>query len=175
MKNSGKVALGGIVAAIALLVMLVAYFPSLTYAVPALAGAILIIIVIEISPKWAFLVYLVVAFLALLICEKEASILFVSFFGYYPIVKAKLERLHHRIIEWALKFLLFNGAVVLAYFVIIYLFLIPLDIGFMKEYGLPILLALGNVVFLIYDIGMTRMITVYLATWHKKINRFTRN
>ena len=115
MKKSGKVALGGIIAAFAILIMLIAWFPSLTYAVPAIAGALLIIIVIEINAKWAFLVYLVVAFLALLICEKEASILFVGFFGYYPIIKAKLETLKNRVFEWVLKFLLFNSAVILAY------------------------------------------------------------
>ena len=174
MKKSGKVALGGIIAAFAILVMLIAYFPSLTYAVPAIAGAILIIIVIEINAKWAFLVYLVIGFLALLICEKEASVLFVSFFGYYPIIKAKLEGLKNRVFEWVLKFIIFNIAVILAYFIIINLFLIPLDVGFLKKYGVPVLLVLGNVVFLLYDIGLTRVITLYLATWHKRINKFTR-
>lgn len=174
MKKSGKVALGGIIAAFSILILLIAWFPTLTYAAPALAGAILILIVIEVNAKWAFLVYLVVSVLALLICEKEATILFIVFFGYYPIVKAKLERLHNRMFEWVLKLLLFNVAVILAYLVIINVFLIPLDIGFLNKYGVPVLLGLGNVVFLLYDIGLTRVISFYLASWHKKINKLTR-
>ena len=81
MKHTGKIAVGGIISALALAVMYVSYFPYLTYAVPAIAGTILIVIVIEIDFKWAMLVYAVIAVLSMFLMEPEAKILFTFFFG----------------------------------------------------------------------------------------------
>ena len=58
MKQSSKCAIGGIVSALSLVLMIsVAIIPFLTYALPALAGVLIIFIVIEIDKKWAFGVY----------------------------------------------------------------------------------------------------------------------
>ena len=52
MKQSSKCALGGIVAALSLVLMIsVAIIPFLTYALPAVAGALIIFIVVEIDRK----------------------------------------------------------------------------------------------------------------------------
>lgn len=45
----------------------------------------------------------------------------------------------------------------------------------MKKYGAAaawILLALGNVVFLIYDIALTRLITLYMLKWRKSFKGY---
>ena len=94
MKKSGRVALGGMMASLSLVVMLAAYFPYVTYALPALAGCFLVIISIEINKKWAFVVYAAVGALSFLVCEKEAAVLYIFFFGYYPILKAVFEQFH---------------------------------------------------------------------------------
>ena len=52
MKQSSKCAIGGIVAAVSLVLMIsVAIIPFLTYALPAVAGLFIVFIVIEIDKK----------------------------------------------------------------------------------------------------------------------------
>ena len=87
-KNSTKTAIGGIIAALSIVLMLLtSAIPTLTYAIPAIAGLLLVIIVIEVNKKWAFGVYFVVGVLSmLLVADKEAAVMYVMFFGYYPII-----------------------------------------------------------------------------------------
>ena len=66
MKNTKKITLCGIFVALSVAIMLVSYFPYLTYSVPAVAGLCIMVIVIEYNWKWAFLGYLASAFLVFL-------------------------------------------------------------------------------------------------------------
>ena len=67
--------------------------PLLVYALPALAGSLLVIIVIEISMKWAFVTYTTVGILSLFTTSnKEAAVLFIMYLGYYPIVISLFEK-----------------------------------------------------------------------------------
>lgn len=87
-------------------------------------------------------------------------------------IKSFLESRLPRWLEWIVKFLIFNVAMVLAYVVIIFVFGIPLDE--MEEFGkyaIPILLGMGNVVFFVYDIALTRVISAYLHRWRKMFHR----
>lgn len=174
MKQSSKTAFGGILTALSVVLMfLTGIIPFLTFALPALAGALLILIVMEIGPKWALSVYAAVSILSLLVvADKEAAMMYAAFFGYYPVIKSFLESRLPRWLEWIVKFLIFNVAMVLAYVVIIFVFGIPLDE--MEEFGkyaVPILLGMGNVVFFVYDIALTRVIGAYLHRWRQMFHR----
>ena len=174
MKQSSKTAFGGILTALSVVLMfLTGVIPFLTFALPALAGALLILIVMEIGSKWALCVYAAVSILSLLVvADKEAAMMYAAFFGYYPVIKSFLESKLPRVFEWIVKFLIFNAAMVLAYLVIIFVFGMPLDE--MEEFGrysVPILLGMGNVVFFVYDIALTRVIGAYLHRWRKSFHR----
>ena len=110
MKSVKKVALGGMVAALCIvLMMLTGLLPMAEFALPALAGVLLIMLVVEISPKWAFLVYLAVAILSLLLApSKDSAVFFTAFLGWYPIAKSKLENIKKPVLEWVWKVLIFN-------------------------------------------------------------------
>lgn len=178
MKNSAKTALGGMIAALSLVVMLLtAVIPYLEYALPALAGALLVLMVIEINKKWAFCAYVAVSILSFLIlANKEAAMMYIAFFGYYPILKPALEgKIKQNWLCWLLKALVFNAAVVAAYFIIVKAFGIPIED--LEEYGtkiLPFLLLLGNLMFVLYDICITRLVTLYLLKWQKKFRKLFR-
>lgn len=77
MNQSGKVALGGIITAVCTVLMfLTGLIPIGTYALPAIAGVLLMVIVIELGSKWAWMVFLAVSLLsALLAADKEAVLL----------------------------------------------------------------------------------------------------
>ena len=165
MKQSSKTAFGGILTALSVVLMfLTGVIPFLTFALPALAGALLIL---------ALCVYAAVSILSLLVvADKEAAMMYAAFFGYYPVIKSFLESKLPRVFEWIVKFLIFNAAMVLAYLVIIFVFGMPLDE--MEEFGryaVPILLGMGNVVFFVYDIALTRVIGAYLHRWRKSFHR----
>lgn len=167
--------MGGIASALCLLLMLLTIIPIATYTMPALAGMVLIVVVIENGYSTAAMVYAAVSFLSLFICpDKEAAVLFVGFFGYYPILKGKLEKIRSHALEYAAKFLVFNIAVIASYLVIIYLFGLQgvlEDVGPLGQYSVLALLALGNVVFWIYDVALSRIITAYREVLRKKIFR----
>ena len=175
-RKSYSTALGGIVAALAVVLMFfTGLFPFATYALPALAGLLMVVIVIDFDYKWALSVYAVVCILSILLTpDREAAIMFIAFFGYYPIVKSVFEKFKSRILEWVLKFLVFNVAVIGAYYVIINFLGMPDIMGEINElgkYGLWIFLGLANITFLIYDIAITKLITLYLKWFKPKFLR----
>lgn len=173
MKQSSKTAICGMIAALSVVIMMLTIIPVMTYAAPAFAGIMLMLIVIEINKKWAFGVYAAVGILSLLLAtDKEASVMYVAFFGYYPIIKAVLESKLPRVLEWIVKFLIFNVTMVAAYFVLIRVFGISMeDMNELGKYGPLILLGMGNVVFLVFDIAITRIATLYLLKWQKQFRK----
>ena len=163
--------MGGIMAALSLVLMLIStVVPFLTYVLPAFAGAVLIIMVIEIGKGWAGITYATVSLLSLiLLADKETAMMYVAFFGYYPIVKNIYETKLPKILCVIAKFLTFNASVVAAYFILIYVFAIPIE-G-LDDFGkltIPILLVMGNVLFVLYDFVLTRFITIYSLRFRKR-------
>ena len=101
--------------------------------------------------------------------DREAAAMFVLFFGYYPILKSVLERIRLRVVEYLLKFIIFNVAIVASYLIIINVLGISEileEFGELGKYGVWIMLGMGNVVFLLYDITITRLISIY-TRWLK--------
>lgn len=174
-KVSFKVSLGGIVSALCLILMFMTYFmPILYLALPAIAGVLLVVMVVEINKQSALVTYVAVSILSLLIADKESAVLFIFFFGYYPIIKSVYERIKNNAVCWAVKILTFNISVIIAYKIIISVFGI-VDIldefSFFGQYGLLIILLLCNGVFVIYDIALTRLISTYINWFRPKFLR----
>lgn len=158
--------------ALAVAFMLLSYFPYLTFAIPGIAGLFIMAIVIEINCKWAIGGFLASAFFVLLFAEPESASIFVGFLGYYPILKASLEKLRKPIVEWIIKIVSFNIAVCGVYFLLSKLTGFSTEeFGRFAEYGVWILLALGNIVFVIYDIAVSRAAMVYMSVIHPKLSK----
>lgn len=176
MKQSVKIALGGILGALSLVCMMLTLFPFATYALPAVAGAVLIPIVVEIGVRWGWTVYAAVALLSLLIApDKQAAAMYVAFFGYYPLIKAVVERMKSRAAEWLVKLGIFNAAMVGTYLLLIYAFELPLEEFELFGWNLPLVFLLaGNVVFVIYDIALTNVISLYIQQLHPRLSRLFR-
>ncbi len=163
-KQSTRVALGGISASLALtLLFLSSLFPFALYAVPAMAGIALLPIGIELGLSVAGVSYAAVALLGLLILpDREVAMLFLSFFGYYPILKLKIDRaIHSRLLLLLIKFVLFNTAMIGCYGVLILLFGMTQVASELKNgFGL-LLLAIGNVTFPIYELALRNVLIFY--------------
>lgn len=171
MKQSGKVALGGILGALSLIFMLLTVIPVGTYALPAVAGAVLIPVAIEAGLRSGWMDFIAVSLLVLFVTpDMEAKVLFISFFGYYPLMKATLEKHHKRWMEWLLKLALFNVTMVLSYLLMLFVFHLPMDEFVVNGMNLAYLfLLVGNVVFVIYDLALTNVISSYMRVLHPKL------
>ena len=172
MKKNKKIALCGMISALSLVIMLASYIPYFTYAVPAAAGIVFCVIVIEIGFKYSMASYFCTAVLAFFLCEKEAAVLFVLFFGYYPILKAVIEKyIKKRPVEYLLKFLVFNVSIVVSYALLIFVFKLPVDdMGPLSpKVMLLLLLVAGNVAFWVYDIAITRLVAMYYQRLRKHL------
>lgn len=173
-KSSVVVSICGLFAALSVVVMLLAHIGVLTYAVPALAGALLVIIYLELGVKNAFTVYLAVSVLSFLICEKEAALCYILFFGYYPVLKAFIEKISKKSLQWVLKVLLFTVSFVLVFILGVYVFGIPIDnMGYGIWYIVGLFAGL-EVMFVLYDIALTRVITLYLVAYREKFRKLMR-
>ncbi|MBE6737250.1 MAG: hypothetical protein E7566_01145 [Ruminococcaceae bacterium] len=174
-KNIGKtysLAFASVIAALSLVFMFITTFiPIGTYALPCIAGAMLAAVVLESGYISAFVVYFVVSVLSvLLVGDKEAVLYYIVFLGFYPIVKGLFERIKLKPLQYALKFILFNVCIVSAFFIGISVLSIPKESFELFGVYLPwVFLIMGNIVFIIYDICLTRIITQYANIWRKKI------
>lgn len=152
----------------------VAIIPFLTYALPAVAGLFIVFIVIEIDKKWAFGVYCTVAILGmLLVPDKEVAVMYLAFFGYYPILKSLIEAKVPTVLGWITKVLTFVSTMVVSYYLMIKLMGVTIDET--EDFGMmayPILLGMGTFAFVMYDIALTKMITLYLMRWQKLFKRY---
>lgn len=174
MKQSSKCALGGIIAALSLVLLIsVAIFPFMEYALPAVAGALVILMVIETDKKWAFGVYCAVAILGLfLVPNKEVAIMYFAFFGYYPILKAMIESRLPSALSWIIKVGTFVATMVVSYAFMMRFMGVTIDET--EEFGMiaiPILLGVGAFTFILYDIALTKMVMLYLMKWQKHFKR----
>ncbi len=171
-KQTAYLTLSAITAALITAVMLSSYFPFLTYAVPAVAGALIIIPLAEAGKGYALATYIVSSLLVLLFAEPEAKLMYVCFFGFYPVLKAVLEKIRLRFIEYLLKLASFNGAVTLVYMVFAKLFMIEVEgIGDFGKYSVLILYIMGNFAFIIYDICISRLCALYISRLHQRVKK----
>ena len=152
--------------------MLMSYFPYFTYAVPAVTGLLTMMLVIEINVKWAFAAYIAASVLVFIFAEPESKLMYICLFGYYPIVKALIERINKPAIEWILKLAVFNVAAIMIYAVFAGMFGVSIDdFSTLGKYGAYIFLGFGNAVFVLYDITVSRISGTYIYRIHPKVKK----
>lgn len=149
---ASSVALGGVLAALAVVVMcLGTIIPVATYVCPMLCALLLQVVLKTCGVRIAWAWYGAVAILSLLLApDKEAAAVF-AFLGYYPIVKPRLDKTRLR---WLWKGLLFNASVLVMYWLLLRVFGLAQVAEDFEEIGvvmLIVLLILGNVTFFLLD------------------------
>lgn len=163
---SYRVALGGIVSALCLVTMFLAgILPALYLLLPMIAGVLLMIIAEEVNTPWALLTYISVSILSMFITfDKEAALIFIMFFGHYPIIRPYICKIPLRLLRAAVKLILFNACVIAYFYVTVYIFGLKEMLEQFDEfgkYGAEIMLIMANVVFVLYDINLDSLHTIY--------------
>lgn len=145
-------ALGGVLGALAVVIMsLGTLIPVMTYVCPMACALLLEVVRLTCGQRVAWAWYGAVAILGLLLSpDKEAAALY-AFIGYYPIVKPKMDG---KKLSWLYKGVLFNGCIVLMYFFLLRILGMEALAEEFRELGgimLLVLLLLGNVTFFLLD------------------------
>ncbi|MBR3666914.1 MAG: hypothetical protein IKN66_07150 [Ruminococcus sp.] len=175
-KLAFKIALGGVITSLCLFFMFCSGFlPMLDYTIPTFAGFLMVIMIVETNAGWAFTTYVAVSLLSLLITPNiQASLLFVIFMGYYPILKYFLDKLKNRPLAWAIKLIAFNAAVVLFYILFQFVFMTEDLLEGLESFGKyaeAVLLLGANVFFLIYDRLIGQLTGIYVNWFRRRILR----
>ena len=95
---------------------------------------------------------------------------YVLFFGYYPIVKSCAEKLKNNILKWAVKLIVFNAALSALWFGFSALIFLPAILNL----GTTLIYILGNLVFIVYDIGLSRLISFYIMRISRHVKKTDR-
>ncbi len=175
MRESSKAALGGIIAALSVSMMLITYIsPVLVYTAPVFAGMFLLIIVEEIGYHWAFGTFTAVSLLSVfMIADKEAAVFYTMLFGYYPILREFIcSKLRNRLLLFLIKLLIFNTALFGAIAICNYVF--HIDYSEFSEGGkimAALYIVMMNAVLFLYDMLIAKFTLLYKKRLQKKIRK----
>ena len=164
-----RVALTAVLAAVSLILLyLSTLLPTGRMGIVALAGLTPAAAVVSSGVGAGVLCYAGTGILALILLpDKGGALLYLLFFGLYPIVKYAVERLRRLPLELFLKLVIFNGVLTVFCFVLRAVLLSAMPAA---GQALWLVYAGGNVVFLLYDFGFSQVISFYV----RRIDRVLR-
>ena len=166
MKQTKLIAVGAVLCAVGVVLLYLGSVSQvLDLSCAALASILVTYAVIEMRGIWPYLVYIVTSLLSLLLLpDKFGAVVYTVFAGYYPIVKYYVEKMMHGVAEWAVKLILFNAALTGVILISKKVLMMPDDEIAFKW----IVYLVCNVVFILFDIALTRLITLYLVKFRKR-------
>lgn len=172
-KTSKQIALGGLSAALCIVIMMTtALIPFATYALPALAGILLIPIAVEFGISTAWITYSAVSLLSILMVpDRETALMFIAFFGYYPFLKLKLDTVKLRLVRIFLKLAIFNITISASYMALIWVFGLYYLAGELQGGFGIVLLVIGNIFFPVYERALKNVTLLYYHRIRKTLFR----
>lgn len=170
------VSLCGIMCGLALAVMFfLSMIPAFEYISPAVAGVLVWVVRERLGVKYGMVSYIAVGALIMFFSPNyEASMMYVFLLGYYPIIREFILRLKNRFLQWLLKLTIYVSTSVLCYLLLIYLFGMSQlleDMGEFGRYGPLVLLGMGAVAFVMYDIFLSLFAPFYEKILKPKIQK----
>lgn len=172
MKRSVKAAVGGISAALSVAFMFCgSLLYVFTYVVPMILGLLMMTVKKTFSSSCAWCVYIAVSILSLIIVpDKETVLMYVLFFGYYPIIRPGIEKIKVKPLRYFIKFLLFNISVAAVELIAYFVFGIPFfeDSSFSAAM-IIVFAALMNVTFALYEFLLNNFMILYERKLEKRI------
>lgn len=173
MKNSLKIAFCGITTALSILFMFLGGVIYLfSYIMPMLAGVLMIMVKKTFGTSSAVLTYVSTSLLSfILVADKECMLMYVMFFGFYPILKCYLEKIKNKPVRFIVKSVIFNLLMLLVQVILFYVFGIPF---FENEGGIALMVlfvVMLNILFIVYDFMLNKILIVYEIKLEPRIKR----
>ena len=134
------------------------------------ASLFAIFAVIEYGAGAAWSIYGVTGIISvILLPQKLPAAMYILFFGFYPIIKEKIESVSKKVLQWALKEVVFNLCLVV-------LMVLGTKLLYLDTNGLfvfeAVFFLLANFTFVIYDIALTRLISLYIYKLRSKFKGY---
>lgn len=164
MRKSVKAAVAGMSAAVSVaLLFMSGFFYVFTYVAPMIVGMLICALKKTFSSSTALCVYLATSILSLiLVPDKESALIYILFFGYYPLIKRPIEKIKHKIFSIILKFAVFNVSLLITELISVFVFNIPFfEDGVFSATMLALFTILMNIVFVLNDIMLSAFIKIY--------------
>lgn len=173
MKNSKVIAYSGVATALSVVMLFLgSIFWVLGYTMPLVASLVMIILLDSISQKSALLTFVSTSVISfILLNDKECVLLYVLFFGYYPLIKDKINDIQPKFLSYLLKFVTFNAAMVLTQILCVYVFGIPFD-DMLGKWGIVVFVLCLNLVFVVFDKLYTLLLRLYRIKLKKKVEKY---
>lgn len=171
---SYKIALGGTLASMCLMCQFITgVFPVFYIIMPMICSLLVTVMATETNTRWALLMFLAVSILSLFITpNKDAALIFIMFFGHYPLIRPAFLKLKPRILSFALKLIFFNICIICYFIITVFVLgakeLID-EMGEFGKYGGVILLGTANMMFISYDYLMDIAEDIYVKKFRSKI------
>lgn len=173
MKRSKKMALTGMLCALAVVVMMLGgMIPLATFCCPALAGLMLIPIYVECGARMSWCAYAAIAALSLVLCPDKEAALLLAFIGYYPILRWRLDQVRAGALRVLAKLAVFNLAIAAMYALSILVLRMDQILLEYREMGLALTgacLLIGNAALLLYDRLIQIMTALYVNRLRGKL------
>ena len=132
----------------------------------AIVSLLVVVIVIEMGYKYAWLTYIATSILAILLLpQKSPAIFYACFMGFYPIIKSYLERINSALVRWTIKLVVGNAALALMFLLMSLFVPDEFDGGWL----IIVTYLLGIIAFLMYDIALSKLITLYFVRIRDRI------
>lgn len=173
MKNSKVIAYSGVATALSVVMLFLgSIFWVLGYTMPLVASLVMIILLDSISQKSALLTFVSTSVISfILLNDKECVLLYVLFFGYYPLIRDKINEIKPKFLSYLLKFVSFNAAMVLTQILCVYVFGIPFD-DMLGKWGIVVFVLCLNLVFVVFDKLYTLLLRLYRIKLKKKVEKY---
>ncbi len=172
MNKAKNTAFCGMISALSVVLMLTTtLLPVMMYVLPIVTGILVLLTSDVTNKKWSVATFFSTAIISLLLLtEKEAALTYLFFFGWFPLVREYFNKIP-LVFSWGLKFVIFNVAAVAIGVTGVYIFgLSKDDYTEFGKYTIPILLAMANVVFVLYEL-MLKKYTFLLKKTGEKIKK----
>lgn len=173
MKNSKVIAYSGVATALSVVMLFLgSIFWVLGYTMPLVASLVMIILLDSISQKSALLTFISTSIISfILLNDKECVLLYILFFGYYPLIRDKINDIKPKFLSYLLKFITFNAAMVLTQVLCVYVFGIPFD-DMLGKWGIVVFVLCLNLVFAVFDKLYTLLLRLYRIKLKKKVEKY---
>lgn len=166
MNKSKQISLGAMITVFSIILLyMTSVIPTARFFLISLASFLIAVLIIEVGISYAILSFVSTAILGfIMIPNKLLLIPYITFLGYYGVIKLYIERIDKFLLEWIIKIVVFNIALSINYYL--------LTIVFAQQLILPfsiIFVVLGlQIVFIVYDYTFSMFIQYY----NNKLKRY---
>ncbi len=174
MKNASRIAFCGIISALSVLLLFMGGITFiLAYVMPMIVGLLMLMLKRTFGAPSAWITYTAVSLLSLiLVADKECMLMYILFFGFYPIIQPNINKIKPKPPRFLIKIMIFNSMIAVVQLLLVFVFGIPfLDEGDGRIF-IIVFAALMNILFIIYDKLIDKLSYLYEIKLEKRIKKY---